>query len=118
MMTVLAQQIKYLRTSKNMTQDDLAEKLYISRQAISKWETGEAIPDIEKLVLLAEIFEVSLDFLILGTEQELEERSVSGPQVGEKPMTFWEFLVGYWWLIFPILGIVVWFIRSLMEIFA
>lgn len=62
-MTQVAQQIKSLRTVKNMSQDDLAEKLYISRQAISKWETGESTPDLDKLVQLAEIFEVSLDFL-------------------------------------------------------
>lgn len=48
-MTILAQQIKYLRKS----QDELAEKLYLSRQAISKWETGEAIPDLEKLLLFS-----------------------------------------------------------------
>lgn len=41
-MTQVAQQIKSLSTAKNMSQDDLAEKLYISCQAISKWETGEA----------------------------------------------------------------------------
>lgn len=48
-MTILAQQIKYLRKS----QDELAEKLYLSRQAISKWETDEAIPDLEKLLLFS-----------------------------------------------------------------
>lgn len=64
-MTHLAQQLKSLRTAKKMSQDDLAEKLYISRQAISKWETDEATPDLDKLVQLADIFKVSLDFLVL-----------------------------------------------------
>lgn len=65
-MKQLAQQIKNLRTAKNLSQDELAEKLYISRQAVSKWENGEATPDIDKLVQLAEIFGVSLDYLVLG----------------------------------------------------
>lgn len=49
-MNQLAQQIRVLRTAKNLSQDELAEKLYISRQAVSKWENGEATPDIDKLV--------------------------------------------------------------------
>ncbi|MFI3061353.1 helix-turn-helix domain-containing protein [Streptococcus suis] len=71
-MKQLAQQIKNLRTTKNLSQDELAEKLYISRQAVSKWENGEATPDIDKLVQLAEIFGVSLDYLVLGKEPEKE----------------------------------------------
>ena len=71
-MTQLAQQIRALRTAKNLSQDGLAEKLYISRQAISKWENGEATPDMDKLVQLAEIFGVSLDYLVLGKETEKE----------------------------------------------
>ena len=51
-MTQLAQQIRTLRTSKNLSQDELAEKLYISRQAVSKQENGEATLDIDKLVQL------------------------------------------------------------------
>lgn len=42
-MTQLAQQIRTLRTAKNMSQDELAEKLYISRQAVSKWENGDSL---------------------------------------------------------------------------
>lgn len=49
-MNQLAQQIRVLRTANNLSQDELAEKLYISRQAVSKWENGEATPDIDKLV--------------------------------------------------------------------
>ena len=52
-----------------MTQEQLAEKIGVSRQSVSKWETDSAIPDIEKLKLLAEIFEVSITEL-LGMECE------------------------------------------------
>lgn len=46
-----------------MTQEELAERLKVSRQAIAKWESGETVPDLEKCRLLAEVFGVSLDDL-------------------------------------------------------
>lgn len=54
----------FLRKMKKLSQEKLAEKLDITRQTLSKWETGEAVPDIEKSKLLADIFEVSLDELV------------------------------------------------------
>ncbi|MFU2182067.1 helix-turn-helix domain-containing protein [Streptococcus pluranimalium] len=94
-MTHLAQQLKSLRTANKMSQDDLAEKLYISRQAISKWETGEATPDLDKLVQLAKILDVSLDELILGKEaQTIIERVVEKQERDIKQ------LVRDFWLIF------------------
>ena len=86
-MNQLARQIKKLRTDNHLSQDDLAEKLYVSRQSISKYENGEATPDMDKLVQLAEIFGVSLDYLILGREPEKE---VLVEQRGK--MNAWEFL--------------------------
>lgn len=53
-----------LRKMNGMNQEELAEKLQVSRQTLSKWETGEAIPDIEKCRVLADIFDVSLDELV------------------------------------------------------
>lgn len=52
-----------LRKLKNMTQEDIAEKVGVSRQAVAKWEAGETVPDLGKCKLLAELFEVSLDDL-------------------------------------------------------
>ena len=53
-----------LRKMNHMSQEELAEKVNVSRQTLSKWETGESLPDIEKSQLLAEIFGVSLDDLV------------------------------------------------------
>ena len=53
-----------LRKMLNISQETLAEKINVSRQTISKWETGESVPDIDKAIKLAEIFNVSLDDLI------------------------------------------------------
>lgn len=53
-----------LRKMNHMSQEELAEKVDVSRQTLSKWETGESLPDIEKSRRLAEIFGVSLDDLV------------------------------------------------------
>ena len=52
-----------LRKLRQLTQEDIAEAVGVSRQAVAKWESGDTIPDIEKCRLLAELFEVSLDDL-------------------------------------------------------
>lgn len=62
----LGNRIKAEREKSNMSQDDLAQKMDISRQAISKWETGSSYPDIEKILRLSEIFNLSLDELVKG----------------------------------------------------
>lgn len=53
-----------LRKLNNMSQEELADMVGVSRQTLSKWETGESLPDIEKSMLLAEIFKVTLDDLV------------------------------------------------------
>lgn len=53
-----------LRKINRMSQEELAEKVNVSRQTLSKWETGESLPDIDKCKLLAEIFDVSMDDLV------------------------------------------------------
>lgn len=53
-----------LRAEHRLSQGDLAEKMGVSRQSVSKWETGNSVPDIDKLVALSELFDVSLDTLV------------------------------------------------------
>lgn len=53
-----------LRTKKGMSQDELAEKLFVTRQAVSRWENGETVPNTETLKLLSEIFDVSINTLL------------------------------------------------------
>lgn len=65
----LADQIKNCRTNVGLSQTQLAEKLMVSRQAVSKWESGAGTPDISNLKAMAELFEVSVDFL-LGEEKQ------------------------------------------------
>lgn len=58
--------IKYLRESHNMTQEELADKIFLTRKVVSKWETGRSVPSIDTLTLLSEILDVSFEELIAG----------------------------------------------------
>ena len=59
-----------LRTGKGMSQDELAEKLFVTRQAVSRWENGETVPNTETLKLLSRLFNVSINTL-LGSPRQL-----------------------------------------------
>ena len=59
-----------LRTKKGLSQDELAERLFVTRQAVSRWENGETIPNTEALKLLSKFFNVSINTL-LGSPREL-----------------------------------------------
>lgn len=59
-----------LRTKKGLSQDELAEKLFVTRQAVSRWENGETIPNTETLKLLSKFFDVSINTL-LGSPRRL-----------------------------------------------
>lgn len=56
--------LKLFRKKSGLTQEQLAEKVGVSRQAIAKWENGDALPDIDNLVALADIYEVTIDSLV------------------------------------------------------
>lgn len=56
------------RKIKGLSQEELADKIGVSRQAVSKWESEQTIPDIDKVILMSELFEVSTDFLLKGIE--------------------------------------------------
>lgn len=60
-----------LRKKYHMTQEDVAERIGVSRQAIAKWEKGESIPDLSNCIALADLFEVSLDGLVSETKRGL-----------------------------------------------
>ena len=59
-----------LRTKKGLSQDELAEKVYVTRQAVPRWETGETVPNTETLKLLSRFFDVSINTL-LGAPRQL-----------------------------------------------
>ncbi|CAM4142839.1 transcriptional regulator [Bacillus wiedmannii] len=69
----LGQQLKRLRESKGFSQEDVAKKIGVTRQAVYKWENDKSCPDIENLILLSEMYNVTLDELIKGN-QNLKEK--------------------------------------------
>ena len=69
----ISKRIKELRLERNMTQDDLAERLHVTRQTVSSWETKKTRPDVETLEAIAQVFEIELTELLYGKKKQ--ERS-------------------------------------------
>ena len=68
---VLAEKIVLLRKRKGWSQEELADKLDISRQSVSKWELGASIPDLDKILRLSELFDVTTDYLLKDDVREI-----------------------------------------------
>ena len=64
----MADRIQTLRKIKGISQEELADKIGVSRQAVSKWESEQSSPDIEKIILLSDYFDVTTDYLLKGIE--------------------------------------------------
>lgn len=71
-MMLLGTKIQKLRKEKNMSQDALAEAIGVTRQSISKWELGDSLPDVEKILLLSEYFHVTTDYLLKEDMKKIE----------------------------------------------
>ena len=69
----VGKQIQHYRKEKNLSQDDLAEIIFVSRQSIFNWERGATYPDIQNLLLLSKVFEVSLDKLVKGDLETMKQ---------------------------------------------
>ncbi|MCD7840150.1 MAG: helix-turn-helix domain-containing protein, partial [Erysipelotrichaceae bacterium] len=64
----LADRIQALRKAKGISQEELADKIGVSRQAVSKWESEQSSPDMEKIILLSDYFDTTTDYLLKGVE--------------------------------------------------
>ena len=69
----LGKQIKMYRQEAHLSQEELANRVYVSRQTISNWENDKSYPDVNSLVLLSEIFQISLDKLIKGDIEVMKD---------------------------------------------
>ena len=67
-------QIKKYRLASELSQEELAEKIYVTRQTISNWENGRNYPDVKSLLLLSSLFNISLDILVKGDIEEMKEK--------------------------------------------
>lgn len=78
----LGQNIYRLRTDKNMSQEDFAAAMEVSRQSVSKWENDMAVPELEKLIKMVNLFEISLDELVGNTPPEPKTVLTTAPVAG------------------------------------
>ena len=106
---MLSEKLYKLRKNSGLSQEQLAEKLNVSRQAISKWESGTAVPESEKLVTISNYFGVSVDYLLKDDEEDKGKDTDS--IVEEKP----KMIAG---IIICIAGIVSMVIWGLLSIFS
>ena len=75
----LSDRIQYLRKARGISQEGLADQLGVSRQAVSKWESEQSMPDLDKIISMSDYFEVTTDYLLKGIEpvvQKEEEQSI------------------------------------------
>lgn len=79
----LKSQIKKYRSTLNLSQEELAEKLFVSRQTISNWENEKSYPDVHNLMMMSALFHVSIDELVKGDKEILKKR------VEENHWNFW-----------------------------
>lgn len=64
----MADRMQYLRKSKGISQEELADKVGVSRQAVSKWESEQSTPDLEKVIIMSDFFGVTTDYILKGIE--------------------------------------------------
>lgn len=71
----ISDRIQSLRKTKGISQEELADKIGVSRQAVSKWESEQNVPDIDKIMLMSDFFGVTTDYLLKGIETEKQART-------------------------------------------
>ncbi len=106
---MLSETLYTLRKERGLSQEQLAEKLHVSRQSISKWEQGISMPETEKLLLLSEFFGVSLDELISSKKEPPSEELKAPIPINSK------FLIGIIICLGGILGLFIWGLISIFS---
>lgn len=69
----MADRIQYLRKTKGISQEELADKIGVSRQAISKWESEQSTPDLERIIIMSDYFGVTTDYILKGIEPVIDK---------------------------------------------
>ena len=84
----IADRIQSLRKSNGMSQEELADAVGVSRQAVSKWESEQATPDLDKVVIMSDIFEVTTDYLLKGIEPvKTDDHKTMADVIDQKVLT-------------------------------
>ena len=64
----ISDRIQNLRKVRGMSQEGLVDQIVVSRKAVSKWESEQSVPELDKIILISEIFDVTIDYILKGTE--------------------------------------------------
>lgn len=91
----LSEKILYCRRKSGLSQEALAERLGVSRQAVSKWETGDATPELDKLRALSETFHVTADWLLSDAEPEEDDAAEPKEKAPDAERTWVDALTGF-----------------------
>ena len=121
----LGSKIKKYRNELSLSQDALAEKVYVSRQTISNWENGKSYPDVNSLVLLSEVFQTSIDHLIKGDVEVMKKQVRSEDTREFKRLNTLYFILFLTLMVSPIplayylriTGIVIWAVLAAVTLF-
>ncbi len=120
----IGKQIRKYRTERKLSQDDLADKVYVTRQTISNWENDRNYPDIRSLVLLSNVFGISLDILVKGDLEQMKEE-IKAEDIRKFKRDSWVYavmLIGMVVLPMPLLyylkvwGIVIWLLWTCVSL--
>lgn len=90
----LSNQIKKYRKQLNLSQDELADKIYVSRQTISSWENNKSYPDVHSLIMLSDIFDISIDVLIKGDVEKMKKEIENDVLIMNKYSKIYTMLLG------------------------
>lgn len=85
---MIGMNLKYLRKKYRYSQEDIADKLMVSRQSVAKWENSETLPDIMKCAELAKLFEVSMEMLVMYPIEEVENSETANMDDGNGKYIF------------------------------
>lgn len=117
---IFKEKLLELRKQKGWSQEELGNNLDVSRQTISKWESGQSTPEMEKLVKISEIFEISLDELIIGIKNEVkdsvEENKDDKPKKSKIKIVFMVLLILLLLLFFGVITYRVSYFKKIIDI--
>lgn len=106
---MLSEKLYQLRKKSGLSQEQLAEQLKVSRQAISKWESGSAFPESEKLIIISNYFGVSVDYLLKDNVED--DAKIVNDEAGKNPKK----LAGLIMCIAGIVSMVLWGLFSILR---
>ncbi|WP_404444292.1 helix-turn-helix domain-containing protein [Sutcliffiella horikoshii] len=102
---VFSEKLKVERNNKGWSQEDLAKQLFVSRQSVSKWENGQSFPSIEIIIRLSDLFEITIDELLISDEELKQKVIKDSKQLAHPKLKFLFdvlFLIGFAFLIIKI----------------